>query len=47
VEQKRCSNCKWYKCYVTDDYYCMNDNSDYADCPCEANDTCDEWEEKD
>ena len=49
-EVKRvCSNCKWLEHIVfSSDFVCTNENSDYADCPCEEidTDTCDEFEER-
>lgn len=45
-----CSNCKWLEHIpFSGDYICTNENSDYADCPCEEidTDTCNEFEERD
>ena len=42
-----CSNCKYLaELPFSNEYTCMNDNSEYADCPSDypENDTCDEWE---
>lgn len=41
-----CATCKWHDDLpFADTFICMNENSDYADCPCEPDDTCPEWEE--
>ena len=48
-EKHTCSNCKWLaELPFSNEYTCMNDKSEYADCPSDypENDTCDEWESK-
>ena len=46
--KQTCSNCKWLKeLPFSDEFICENENSDYADCPCESNDYCDEFVERD
>ena len=47
MEVRNCSNCRWGENLpFTNEITCMNENSDYADCPCKAKDTCVEWEER-
>ena len=50
VMKKTCSNCKWLKGVpFSDELFCTNGESEYADCPTEQpeKDTCDEWEGED
>jgi hypothetical protein len=43
---KECKNCKYCEeLPFADEFICTNPNSEFAECPCEPNDTCDEWEE--
>lgn len=42
---KMCRFCKYYENLpFSDEYICMSENSDYADCPCNPDDVCEEWE---
>lgn len=44
MEDQVCANCRWRENLpFSDEWICTNGNSDYADCPCEYNDTCEEW----
>ena len=44
-----CGNCKWGEKlpFTENTITCMNENSDYADCDCKENDTCEWWEDGD
>lgn len=49
MEEKVCSNCRWYEeLPFADEGVCVNPNSEYADCPTDYpdNDTCEEWGRK-
>lgn len=43
-----CKDCRYFKeLPFADEYVCCNEESEYADCKCEPDDYCDEWEEED
>jgi hypothetical protein len=44
--QRVCKTCKFYEQLPFTDQkkYCMNPDSEYAECESEDNDTCDSWE---
>ena len=45
---KTCKFCRYYEeLPFADEYICTSENSDYSDCPCSADDYCDEFEERD
>lgn len=47
-EKKTCSTCSYLEeLPFSDEYLCGNPNSEYADCPCSKDDTCEEWCGKD
>ena len=43
-----CATCRWLEYIPFGEGVCANEDSEYADCPCDnpENDTCDYWEEK-
>lgn len=42
-----CASCKYREeLPFADEWTCMNENSDYADCECNPDDTCECWEER-
>lgn len=45
VKPQICRTCKYYQelPFTEHQMYCMNSNSEYADCECEDHDTCEEW----
>lgn len=47
MKDQVCANCKWLdNLPFADEWVCTNDNSEYADCPCDYpdKDTCEEWQ---
>lgn len=44
-QPKTCRTCKHYVelPFTEHQMFCMNDESEYADCECEDNDTCEDW----
>ena len=43
-DNKKCLTCRYLEALpFSDENLCGNPNSDYADCPCAENDTCNEW----
>lgn len=44
-----CTTCRWLaELPFSDEFVCINEESEYADCPTDYpdNDTCPEWEER-
>lgn len=44
-KEHNCASCKFREeLPFADEWTCMNENSDYADCECNPDDTCEWWE---
>ena len=46
VKDRVCAYCKWFENLpFADEGFCKNENSEFADCPCDdpSTDTCEEW----
>lgn len=45
-EQRKCKTCAHYQelPFAEHQMYCMNPNSEYAECEANDDDTCEEWE---